>query len=235
MRKVIYTLKGPGYNFTLNDVVAHDRPTKFEKKYFDPVQITIPQFNFHFGYFIKDNSSISLGWDHMKYVMDIPQVVKISVTINSSISDPAIPTGTYSGVSNNQDFKVNPEMLRFEHTDGFNYLSTDIERQDDIWVSKAKNSTLTLEIGAGLGVILPRTDVRLFEVGQNNYWNLAGYGVSAKTGLKYYFNKKLYLQNNLKVGWANLPNIHTTGRNEIDKADQQISYLENYTVLGFQF
>ncbi len=69
---------GPNYDFILHDVKAADRPTKFGSTYFDPSRLTIPQFNLHFGYYIKDNYSISLGWDHMKYVVDIPQQVKIS-------------------------------------------------------------------------------------------------------------------------------------------------------------
>ncbi|MBC7914175.1 MAG: hypothetical protein H7Y07_08630 [Pyrinomonadaceae bacterium] len=226
---------GPGYAFTLKQVVAHDRPTKFGKKYFDPSQLTIPQFNFHFGYFIKDNYSISIGWDHMKYVMDIPQVVKVEGYINSSISDPAISTGAYAANYNKQPTTINADMLKFEHTDGFNYASTEIERHDDIWVSASKKRYVTLETGIGAGVLLPRTDVLLFGVGKNNYWNLAGYGFSAKAGIKFYMLKKLYLQNSTKVGWTDLTQIHTTGRNSVDKASQKISYLENYTVLGFQF
>jgi len=84
---------GPGYDFTIHDVKASDRPTKLSMTYINPAKLTIPQFNFHFGYFIKDNYSISIGWDHMKYVVDIPQTVRISGYINEEISNPGIPTG----------------------------------------------------------------------------------------------------------------------------------------------
>ncbi len=225
----------PGYDFTLKQVKAHNRPTKLSLTYIDPTRITIPQFNLHFGYFIKDNYSISLGWDHMKYVMNIPQTVKIDGYINSSISDPAILTGTYAGNYNDQIITVNNDMLSFEHTDGFNYVSTEVERYDDILVLKSKQTSLTLETGLGIGFLIPRSDIRLFGVGKNHYWNFAGYGLSAKAGLKFYFSKSFYLQNSTKVGWTNLSHIHTTGRNSIDKASQKISYLENYTLLGVQF
>ncbi len=227
--------KGPGYDFTLKQIVAHDRPTAFGKKYYTLSKMSIPQFNFHLGYFIKDNYSISIGWDHMKYVMDIPQSVKIDGFISPSISQPAIPTGPYAGTYNNEQITVNADMLLFEHTDGFNYASVEMERYDDIWVAKSQRRSLTLETGFGAGVMLPRSDVHLFGVGKNNYWNLAGYGISAKAGLKYYILKHIYLQNSTKVGWTDLSHIHTTGRNDIDKASQKISYLENFTVLGFQF
>lgn len=92
-----------------------------------------------------------------------------------------------------------------------------------------------METGLGLGVVIPRTDVRLLEVGQNNYWNLAGWGISAKAGLKYFFNSHLFFQGSLKTGYTNLSDIHTTGRNDYDHAKQKISYLENYYVLGYLF
>ncbi|WP_316811225.1 hypothetical protein [Pedobacter heparinus] len=227
--------KGPGYDFTLRDVVARDRQTKLSWKYLQPSSLSIPQFNFHFGYFIKDNYSISLGWDHMKYVMDIPQKVKIDGHIDATISDPAIPTGGYAGVYNGELLEVGPDMLRFEHTDGLNYASVELERYDDIWVAYSQRTSLTMETGIGAGLVVPRTDAHLFDVGKNNYWNIAGYGVSAKLGFKFYILKGLYLQNSTKVGYIDLTKIHTTGRNDIDGASQKIKYIENYTVLGFQF
>ena len=229
------SFKGPGYDFKLKDVVAHDRPSKLSLDYINPMEITIPQFNFRFGYFFKDNYSLSLGWDHMKYVMDIPQKVVIEGYINPSISEPAIPTGNYAGVYEGQELQVNEEMLSFEHTDGLNYVSAELERYDDIWYSRSHKNGLTLETGIGLGFVIPRSDVHLFGIGKNNFWNFAGYGVSVKAGLKFYLTRRLYLQNTTKTGFMDLPKIHTTGRNNIDGASQTIRYIENFTALGYQF
>lgn len=226
---------GPGYNFTLKEVKAHDRPSKLSTDYINPLELTTPQFNFRVGYFIKDNYSISLGWDHMKYVMEIPQTVRVDGHINSSISNPSIPTGGYAGTYANTPLQVKSDMLTFEHTDGFNYVSTELERYDDIWVAKSQKNMVTLETGLGIGFLIPRTDVRLFGVGENNFWNFAGYGFSAKAGLKFHFTKGFYVQNTAKIGFTDLNRIHTTGRNDIDKASQTIRYLENFTALGYQF
>ncbi|MBU2046443.1 MAG: hypothetical protein KJ712_06925, partial [Bacteroidetes bacterium] len=193
------------------------------------------QFNFHFGYFIKDNYSISIGWDHMKYVAQIPQTVKAIGFIGKTISNPAIPTGRYEGTYNNDDLYVDKDMLLYEHTDGFNYVSAELERYDDVWVAKNHKQSLNIETGLGGGFIIPRTDAHLFGVGANHYWNFAGYGVSAKVGARFFFTHKFYLQENIKAGWSNLTKIHTTGRNDIDNAEQKISFLENYYVVGFLF
>lgn len=234
-RKSDIHFKGKGYDFTLQNVVAHDRPTALSATYINPAKLSIPQFNFHFGYYIKDNYSISLGWDHMKYVVDVPQQVKISGYIESTISEPAISTGNYAGIYDQDDFTIQPDFLKFEHTDGFNYASVELERHDDAWRSKNGKMYLSMETGFGAGLVIPRTDVRLLGVGQNNFWNVAGWGISAKAGAQLFFNKHLFFQGSLKVGHTDLNNIRTTGRNDYDKAKQKIQYLENYWVLGYMF
>lgn len=228
-------LYGKGYDIVLKNVVAHDRPTPLNSTYFDISRLSIPQFNFHFGYYFKDNYSISIGWDHMKYVVDIPQTVKMTGTIAPSISEPAIDASAYAGTYYNADFPLTENFLKFEHTDGFNYASLEVERYDDAWRAKKGKMYLAMETGLGAGLIIPRTDVRLLGVGQNNYWNVAGWGISAKAGAKLFFNTHLFFQGSLKAGFANMPNIRTTGRNGIDKAKQKISYLENFWVLGYVF
>ena len=61
--------KGPDYDFTLKKSIAKDRQTKFSTKYFNPAHITIPQYNFRVGYYIRENWDFSFGIDHMKYVL----------------------------------------------------------------------------------------------------------------------------------------------------------------------
>lgn len=61
--------KGKDYDFTLYNVDAHDKPKGFHIDYFNPIRMTIPQTNLRIGYFITDKYNISIGFDHMKYVM----------------------------------------------------------------------------------------------------------------------------------------------------------------------
>lgn len=226
---------GPNYDFTLKDVVAKDRQSKLSWDYLNPAEISVPQYNIRVGYFIKDNYSISIGWDHMKYVMDIPQQVAITGYIGATITPENIPTGALAGTYNGEIINVKENMLTYEHTDGFNYANVEFERYDDIWVAPSGNTSLTLETGLGGGLIVPRSDVRLFGAGRNNHWNVSGYGFSVKAGLKFYIWKNIYLQNSTKLGATNLKNVHTTGWDEYDKASQKINYIENMTVFGIQF
>src|SRR5690606_14148516 len=69
---------GENYDFTLNDVPAQDKPKGWHIDYINPGRMTIPQTNFRMGYFITDKYNISLGVDHMKYVMPNNKVVDYS-------------------------------------------------------------------------------------------------------------------------------------------------------------
>lgn len=78
--------KGDNYDFTLSNVTANDRPTEFGfNPYFRIDRITIPQTNYRIGYFFKENYTISIGVDHMKYVMNNDQNVKINGTDRKSV------------------------------------------------------------------------------------------------------------------------------------------------------
>lgn len=223
---------GTGYDFTLYNVKATDRPTKLSMTYINPATISIPQFNFHVGYYLKDNYSISLGWDHMKYVVDIPQSVKIKGFIDPTISSPGIATGDWAGYYDRDAVSLVDSVLKFEHTDGYNFAALGLERYDDIWVAKSGKQSLNSEIGVEGGLLIPRSDVRLFGIGANHYWNIAGYGVAGKIGLQYHFLRRMYLQGSFKSGFTDLSNIRTTGRKNVDKASQKIWFFENYWVLG---
>lgn len=225
---------GPNYDFTLHNVSAGDRPTKLSWTYINPAEITIPQFNFHFGYFINDNYSISLGWDHMKYVVSTPQSVRFTGYADKMVSEPAISSGVFGDVADGDMVMLSPDDFKYEHTDGYNFATVGLERYDDIWVNNSGKMHLTMETGAEVGLIIPRSDVRLFGEGKNHFWNIAGYGGAAKAGLQFHFSKRLYLQSSIKVGWTDMQNVRTTGRNGIDKAQQKIWFFENYSVLGFK-
>ena len=98
-------LYGDSYDFTLYDVVAKDRQTPFSvDPYLNPVQLTIPQTNFRIGYFFNDHYNISIGFDHMKYVVQTNQSVKISGEIQD--------TGTiYDGEYRDNTIIISPDLV----------------------------------------------------------------------------------------------------------------------------
>jgi len=217
--------KGDGYKFTLNNVTASDRPSPLSAEtYLDPRNVTIPQYQYRIGYYINDHYAISFGFNHMKYVMDQNQTVKIDGHINTP------EAGDYNGTYNNDDIELTTDFLTLEHTDGLNFLSFQLDRIDAFWVSKNKKHSLNLTEGFALGMMFPRSDVNLFGEGKNE-WHIAGYGISAHVGLRFDFFKYLYIQGQLEGGFIDLPDIITTGK-EGAKAKQNFFFLEQMIMIG---
>ena len=227
---------GPGYDFTLSDVVAKDAPTPLREfnKYVNPALFSIPQFNLHVGYFVKENLSLSIGWDHMKYVMVNDQMAPITGFISPRVSLPEqVVNPNYVGTFDHQNIQVaSADFLTFEHTDGFNYASVELEHYKPLW-SKA-NRSLDWVNGLGMGLVVPRSDVRLFTLGKNHFWNVAGAGASLKSGLRMNFSERIFFEALVKTGYTRLWDIRTTGRS-VDHAEQAILFGEFSGSLGFYF
>lgn len=219
--------KGNNYDFTLYDVAAVDKPKGWHIDYINPSRMTIPQTNFRLGYFINDHYNISIGVDHMKYVMVQNQSVRISGNYPASYNFTVIN----NGVVNLSD----ESFLTFEHTDGLNYVNTEISRVDDISkIFKIRNTDkfqISLTEGAGGGILYPKTNVMLMGRPRHDDYNVAGYGVSAKAGLNLTFFKYFFIQAELKGGYINMPNIKTTFDNS-DSASQHFMFFQRVIAFG---
>ncbi len=215
--------EGNDYAFVLSDVKAFDRQSDFELDvYLNPGTITIPQYNFRIGYYINDHYDISFGIDHMKYVMQANQVVKISGNIATGDS-------TYDGGYNNEYIKLSPDFLKFEHTDGLNYVNFAIRRTDNLYMYKFIKVNLTEGIGAGF--LLPKTNTTLLNFERYDDFHLSGFGLDAAVGLNLMFWDIFFVQSELKGGYINMPSIRTTAL-ETDKASQDFWFAQINIVFG---
>lgn len=214
---------GSNYDFTLSNVYATDRQSKFNvNTYFNPTTVTIPQYNFRIGYFINDHYNISFGVDHMKYVVQDYQIVKISGRIND--------TGTsYDGTYNNDDIAIVTNFLKFEHTDGLNYPNIEFRRFDEI--INLNKVRIGLTEGIGVGILYPKTNTTLLNKDRYDEFHLAGYGLSAVLGLNVTFYKYFFVQTEFKGGFINMPDIRTT-ISKSDKASQNFFFTQLNIVFG---
>ena len=217
---------GPDYDFNLNKVVAKDRQTPFSlNAYLNPTLITIPQYNFRIGYFISKNYDISFGVDHMKYVVQSDQTVKISGYISSTETE-------YDGEYENDDIVIEEGFLNFEHTDGLNYLNVEFRRFDNIFDFNKVRINLTE--GLGLGALMPKTNSTLLNNERYDDFHLAGYGISAVVAINISFYEIFFIQSELKGGYINMPDIRTT-MDKADKASQSFLFSQLNIVFGVSF
>jgi hypothetical protein len=216
---------GNGYSFQLDNVSAHDRPTKFGFDYIDPKWFTATQYNVRIGYFIKDNLAIVLGIDHMKYIMKQNQTVGFS----GNISDPVYANMVQNGQVDLSDSK----FLQFEHTDGLNYENLGIEKYKNL-INKDKID-LILSYGAGLGVMFPKSNVTLFDKKRSDRFHVAGIGTDFRTSLNLVFWNNWMLRLEGKFGYINMWDIKTTLNNKPDKAQQDFIFGQILAGIGYTF
>lgn len=212
--------EGPGYDLTMQDVTAADRPHRFSTDtYLNPKYVWYPQYNYRLGWYIREDWSISMGLDHMKYVVDAGQEVNWEGELGV-LTDERPAT-----------LVLDSAVLQYEHTDGLNLVSVDVDRYWKLWRSANARTDLRLYTGAHAGPVIARSDVRLFSEGMNNRFNLAGYGLGVQTGLHFTFLQHFFVRNTLRAGYIHMPNVLTTG-NADEQASQHFGFLQHAIVAG---
>ena len=222
--------QGNDYDFILKDVKATDRQTPFNfNTYFNPTTISIPQTGYRIGYFITDKIDVSIGVDHMKYVM----IQEQSVEITGSIENETL----YHGKYNNDDISLTQAFLKFEHTDGLNYLNAEVTLNEDLLTAlklKVNSDKIQLDylIGFGVGTMMPKSNVTLMNNSRNDEFHFAGYAFAFKSGLNLTLYKYLFFRSELKGGFTHLTDIRTTP-SETDRARQFFFFGQLNVSIGF--
>lgn len=224
--------KGPDYDFTLYNVLANDKPKGWQIDYINPSRMTIPQTNFRLGYFINDHYNISIGLDHMKYVMIQKQVADIGGVVGSSYPDYA---GVYLPSGNHTIDLTAGTFLKFEHTDGLNYINTEFSRVDDfskfLKIRNTDKFQVNITEGVGTGILYPKTNATLLGKERHDDFHVSGFGVSAKVGLNLTFFKHYFIEAEMKGGYINMNDIRTTKSPE-DRASQHFLFLQRIIAFG---
>jgi hypothetical protein len=222
------TFKGNDYNFTVENAKSHDKPKGWHVDYITPGRMTIPQTNFKLGYFISDKYIVFVGVDHMKYVMTQGQTANVTGEISNQ-SNPDF-NKSYNGTAT----VMTEDFLMFEHTDGLNYVYTEIARQDDIssWFGIINTDKLQINIneGVGIGALYPKTNTTLMGQERHDAFHVSGFGTSIKAGINFTIFKYFTIEGTLKGGYINMPDIRTT-KSSSDTASQHFFFGE--TIISF--
>ncbi|RLD20308.1 MAG: hypothetical protein DRI69_06585 [Bacteroidetes bacterium] len=217
------TFSGDDYQFTLKKVIANDRQSPFAlDPYLNPLAATIPQYNFRIGYFIKEHWDVSFGIDHMKYVVQTDQIVKISGYIENTET-------LYDGIYEDDDIVIAEDFLLFEHTDGLNYGNIEVRRSDQLFdFNKVK---INLTEGLGGGMLIPRTNTTLLNKERYDEFHMSGFGLHGVVGINATFFNVFFIQSELRGGYINMPDIRTTISTN-DSASQSFFFSQLNIVFG---
>ena len=137
-------------------VIAKDRQTKNFLTYIHPLNFTTPQYNASLDMININNNILSLGLDHMKYVVQNNQIVKCNGYI-------------YNNNYHNTDVVLKKGFLLLEHTDGLNYLNLSLKKILKIYKG------LSTRYGFGTGIIVPKTNAIFLDNERHDKYNIAGY------------------------------------------------------------
>ena len=159
--------------------------------------------------------------------------------VDGSINLPASEAGSvYNGTYNNDNTFVSEDFLKFEHTNGLNYVFAEIARVDDISslfnLPNTDKFQINITEGVGAGILYPKTNTTLLEKDRYDEFHLAGYGVSINAGLNLTFFKHFFMQLDLKGGYIDMPDIRTTS-NTAESASQHFLYLQRVIAFGGVF
>lgn len=161
----------------------------------------------------------------MKYVVQKDQQVKINGIINRS-SDT-----TYNNYYENEKIEITEDFLKFEHTDGLNYINLEIRRFDRIFTYQ--NIHLSLSEGLGVGFLFPKTNTTLLNNERYDQFHLSGYGLNSVLALNLSY-KIYFIQSEIKGGFINMPDIRTTN-STTDKASQYFFFSQINFLVGVTF
>lgn len=212
-----------GSNFTLHNVKAHDS-RDFDAITKKPTEISIPQYNYRIGFYLnkEKTKAVELNFDHAKYIVTDGQTVHVTGTIDGK------PVNGDSVMDGNR-------FMHFEHTDGANWLHINYVQQQTLSRTKtSQRNLLTWVWKLGAGVNIPRTDFTWRGQSLNNDFHVAGYNISAESGLRFYPFKKFFIEGTAKSGFVKYINaLCNTEAEKGNRASHSFGYLELIATFGF--
>jgi hypothetical protein len=208
------------YNFILYNVKAKDRSGfNLLLKTAAHGDISIPQYNYRLGYYFnsKHDIGIEISFDHAKYVMVQDQQVHIK--------------GQIHGIGMDKDTLLGIDFLKFEHTNGANFLMGNFLKRQNFFHSANNKHWISAIIKTGAGIMIPKTDVTLFGTRLDNKFHIAGWLAGIEPGLRYDY-RHFFVEATVKGSFVDYTDVLTVGTG---KANHRFWCFEAILTAGIQF
>jgi len=188
---VYITQPSLGNDYVLQDIQGHDHRGWDEGLL--TKQLTIPQYNYRFGYFIdkKKNWAVEINFDHTKYIIADGQSAHIKGTLNERSVDTTIvflqDSGFYYFLNN-----------------GANFLLFNIVKRWNIVTSKSSNEPIKVDFlgKAGIGPVIPHVENSFFGNANTPHFQLGGWNMGLEAALRVTFYKYVYIEYTNKLDYA---------------------------------
>jgi hypothetical protein len=211
------SVNGTPHDFTLYNATAKDR-TDIDGLWTKPLHVTVPQYNYRIGFYLNEahTKAVELNFDHTKYIVTDNQLLHAKGFIGNRTFD--------------KDTSFSSNDMHFEHTNGANFYLFNYVRQYPLATKKNNAPLFTLLWKAGIGFMIPKTDVTLFGKELDNKFHLAGYNLGVEGGGRWYASKRIFIEATAKTGFVNYTNALTV---DGGKAQHSFGYIEVIGTLGY--
>lgn len=222
---------GSDYDFTLKGVKATDRQPKFSGDlYLNPMNVTIPQYNFRVGYYFTEKWALSFGVDHFNYVMAPNNEVSLDGHFDMGVDS------LWEGNYQQEPTTIDRNHFHYEHSGGLNYLRLELMRSFDLWeAGDRRQFAITGNVGLNLGPMLTTTNFLFAGEQTNRSTKLSGYGIGANASARFEFFKHVFIQAEGGLAFAHLPGVLTRPNDRNQRAKQAFGLATYNVSLGLMF
>ena len=209
-------------DFKVYDVKAKDRPD-YDHILKNPIQFTVPQYSIRLGCYLDSErkKALVLSFDHAKYVVVDRQTARVK--------------GKLQGEDVDSVMVLDPDnFLHFEHTNGANFLQVGLQIQGGRFKSqgsKVKYERWSWTLQPMVGVVIPKTFVKLWGEALDNEFHVAGFIISGEVGVRYKLSKLFYLTTQIRTGFADYIDVLAACN---AKASHAFFYAQGDVCLGLQ-
>ena len=184
--------KSDDYDFTFYDAKAHDHPSMSD--FWKLSNLTVPQYDLTVGYMFHDKHDlgIEVSWNHLKYVVDDNQVMRVA--------------GQIRGFRFDRDTLVTPDFVHLQHTNGNNYLMVNLVKR---WQLAAGRHVVLSAVGkVGGGPMISYTISSIFTSHAEGPFHYEGWVAGTSGGLRLEFYRYFFLNTDFQGAFANYTNSY---------------------------
>jgi hypothetical protein len=198
-----------GNDFTLENVYLRD--SKAWDIWNHP--ISVPQYSWRIGKFIRENTAIEFNFDHAKALLDPGQNLTM--------------TGTLNGVPVNQQVAVDNVVQVYKLNNGANFALVNLVQRYTLWGTPGKTGHISILAKAGLGFMLPHTENTVLGQPNEPGFQFGGIGAGIEGAVRAHVYKTIFVAVAQKGFYGHYRNLHIAG----GRADQDLwAYV---TVISF--
>ena len=184
--------KSDSYDFVFHNAVAHDHPSMSD--FWKLTNLTVPQYDLAVGYMFHDRHDlgIEVAWNHLKYVVDDNQVMRV--------------TGEIRGQHLDRDTLVTPDFVHLQHTNGNNYLMINLVKRHELRAGRHVALSAVGKVGGG--PMISYTISSIFGSHAEGPFHYEGWVAGASGGLRLELYRYFFLSTDLQGAYANYTNSY---------------------------